>query len=166
MSITERIILGLALIGAFLGVLDTSIVYTGTVKMAAQLQLNANALSWVQVAYALTYAGFMLVGGKLGDIYGRKPLFIASLIIFGIGSLVVGAATNAPIMIGFRAIQGIGAAVLAPNCLALLTDTFQGKARQRAIGYYASVIGAGAAVGLVIGGFFCHFCFMAGRFLH
>ncbi|MDG3061430.1 MFS transporter [Lacticaseibacillus casei] len=157
MSITQRIILGLALIGAFLGVLDTSIVYTGTVKMAAQLQLNANALSWVQVAYALTYAGFMLVGGKLGDIYGRKPLFIASLIIFGIGSLVVGAATNAPIMIGFRAIQGIGAAVLAPNCLALLTDTFQGKARQRAIGYYASVIGAGAAVGLVIGGFFATF---------
>ncbi|KMO52625.1 transporter, partial [Lacticaseibacillus rhamnosus] len=75
MSATQIIILGLALIGAFLGVLDTSIVYTGTVKMAAQLHLNAGALSWVQVAYALTYAGLMLVGGKLGDIYGRKPLF-------------------------------------------------------------------------------------------
>ena len=73
MSATQIIILGLALIGAFLGVLDTSIVYTGTVKMAAQLHLNAGALSWVQVAYALTYAGLMLVGGQLGDIYGRKP---------------------------------------------------------------------------------------------
>ncbi len=90
MSATQIIILGLALIGAFLGVLDTSIVYTGTVKMAAQLHLNAGALSWVQVAYALTYAGLMLVGGKLGDIYGRKPLFIASLAIFGVGSLAVG----------------------------------------------------------------------------
>lgn len=148
----QRIILGLALIGAFLGVLDTSIVYTGTVKMAAKLQLNSNALSWVQVSYALTYAGFMLVGGKLGDIYGRKRLFITSLIIFGIGSLAVGVATNALTMISFRAFQGIGAAILAPNCLALLTDTFTGKARQQAIGYYASVIGAGAAVGLVIGG--------------
>lgn len=153
----QRIILGLALIGAFLGVLDTSIVYTGTVKMAAQLQLNSNALSWVQVSYALTYAGFMLVGGKLGDIYGRKRLFITSLIIFGVGSLAVGAATNALTMISFRAFQGIGAAILAPNCLALLTDTFTGKARQQAIGYYASVIGAGAAVGLVIGGFFATF---------
>ncbi|ERL65935.1 hypothetical protein L248_2011 [Schleiferilactobacillus shenzhenensis LY-73] len=153
----RTIILALTLIGAFLGVLDTSIVYTGTVKMAAQLQLNAGALSWVQVAYALTYAGFMLVGGKLGDIYGRKPLFISSLVIFGIGSLVVGAATNAALMISFRAVQGVGAAILAPNCLALLTDTFTGADRQRVIGYYASVIGAGAAVGLVIGGFFATF---------
>ena len=116
MSATQIIILGLALIGAFLGVLDTSIVYTGTVKMAAQLHLNAGALSWVQVAYALTYAGLMLVGGKLGDIYGRKPLFIASLAIFGVGSLAVGAATNALVMISFRAVQGVGAAILAPNC--------------------------------------------------
>lgn len=157
LSVTQAIILGLALVGAFLGVLDTSIVYTGTVKMAAQLQLNANELSWVQVSYALTYAGLMLVGGKLGDIYGRKPLFITSLIIFGLGSLVVGAAANATIMISFRAVQGVGAAILAPNCLALLTDTFEGKQRQKAIGYYASVIGAGAAVGLVIGGFFATF---------
>lgn len=60
---------------------------------------------------------------------------------------------NATMIIGFRALQGIGAAVLAPNCLALLTDTFEGQARQKVIGYYASVIGAGAAIGLVIGGF-------------
>lgn len=157
MTRVQRIVLSLALIGAFLGVLDTSIVFTGTVKMADQLHLNASALSWVQVSYALTYAGFMLIGGKLGDIYGRKSLFISSLMIFGIGSLAVGAATNAVTMISFRAFQGIGAAILAPNCLALLTDTFEGQARQKAIGYYASVIGAGAAIGLVIGGFFATF---------
>lgn len=108
MTRVQRIVLSLALIGAFLGVLDTSIVFTGTVKMAAQLHLNASALSWVQVSYALTYAGFMLIGGKLGDIYGRKSLFISSLMIFGIGSLAVGAATNAVMMISFRAFQGIG----------------------------------------------------------
>jgi MFS family permease len=157
MTKTQKIILYLALIGAFLGVLDTSIVYTGTVKIATQLHLNAGALSWVQVSYALTYAGFMLIGGKLGDIYGRKALFILSLVIFGIGSLAVGAATNASMIISFRAFQGIGAAILAPNSLALLTDTFEGEARQRVIGYYASVIGAGAAIGLVIGGFFATF---------
>ena len=157
MTRTQKIILALALIGAFIGVLDTSIVYTGTVKIASQLHLNAGALSWVQVSYALTYAGFMLIGGKLGDLYGRKPLFILSLIIFGIGSLAVGASMNATMIIGFRALQGIGAAVLAPNCLALLTDTFEGQARQKVIGYYASVIGAGAAIGLVIGGFFATF---------
>lgn len=157
MTGVQKIILFLSLVGAFLGVLDTSIVYTGTVKIAEQLRLNAGALSWVQVSYALTYAGFMLVGGKLGDIYGRKVLFILSLIIFGVGSLAVGMATNAAMIIISRAFQGIGAAILAPNCLALLTDTFEGTARQKAIGYYASVIGAGAAVGLVIGGFFATF---------
>lgn len=99
----------------------------------------------------------MLIGGKLGDLYGRKPLFILSLIIFGLGSLAVGASMNATMIIGFRALQGIGAAVLAPNCLALLTDTFEGQARQKVIGYYASVIGAGAAIGLVIGGIFATF---------
>ncbi|MFT8457805.1 MAG: MFS transporter [Liquorilactobacillus ghanensis] len=157
MTKTKKIILFLALMGAFLGVLDTSIVYTGTVKIATELHLNSSALSWVQVSYALTYAGFMLVGGKMGDIYGRKPLFISSLIIFGIGSLAVGASTNAIMIIGSRAFQGIGAAILAPNCLAILTDTFEGKEKQKVIGYYASVIGAGAAIGLVIGGFLATF---------
>lgn len=153
----KRIILGLALIGAFLGVLDTSIVYTGTLKIASDLSLNASELSWVQVSYALTYAGFMIVGGKLGDIYGRKKIFISSLLIFGIGSIAVGSSVSPTMIISSRAFQGIGAAILAPTCLALLTDNFEGNLRQRVIGYYASVVGAGAAIGLIIGGFFATF---------
>ncbi len=149
----KRIIMMLALIGAFLTVLDTGILYTGTVKLAIDLHLSASQLSWVQVAYVLTYAGFMLLGGKLGDIYGRKRLFILSLVLFAAGSLAVGVSFNAPMIISFRAIQGIGAAILQPTCLAIITDTFEGEELQKAIGYYAAVIGAGGAVGIAFGGF-------------
>ncbi|KAF1297188.1 transporter [Enterococcus sp. JM4C] len=153
MTNKKTITMWLALIGAFLTVLDTGILYTGTVKLAEELHLNANQLSWVQVVYVLTYAEFMLLGGKLGDIYGRKKFFIASLLVFAIGSLLVGVSTNAPMIIGFRAVQGVGAAILQPTCLALLTDTFEGEELQKVIGYYAAVIGAGAAVGIAFGGF-------------
>jgi MFS family permease len=149
----KRIIMILALIGAFLTVLDTGILYTGTVKLAIDLHLSSSQLSWVQVAYVLTYAGFMLLGGKLGDIYGRKRFFIFSLLLFAAGSLAVGVSFNAPMIIGFRAIQGIGAAILQPTCLAIITDIFEGEELQKAIGYYAAVIGAGGAVGIAFGGF-------------
>lgn len=149
----NKIIMWLALIGAFLTVLDTGILYTGTVKLALELKLSASQLSWVQLSYILTYAGFMLLGGKLGDVYGRKRLFIFSLIIFAIGSILVGGSINAPMIILSRTIQGFGAAILQPTCLALLTDTFEGDELQKTIGYYAAVIGAGAAVGIAFGGF-------------
>ncbi len=149
----NKIIMFLALIGAFLTVLDTGILYTGTVKLAQDLSLSASQLSWVQVAYVLTYAGFMLLGGKLGDLYGRKRFFIFSLILFAIGSLAVGLSTNAAMIISFRAVQGVGAAILQPTCLAIITDTFDGDELQKVIGYYAAVIGAGAAVGIAFGGF-------------
>lgn len=146
------VILYLSLIGAFLTVLDTGILYTGTVKLASALSLSTAQLSWVQEVYVLTYAGFMLLGGKLGDIYGRKKLFIFSLLLFGAGSLAVGLSVNAEMIITFRAIQGIGAAILQPTCLAIITDTFKGEELQKAIGYYAAVIGAGAVIGVVFGG--------------
>lgn len=148
----KKITMFLALVGAFLTVLDTGILYTGTVKLANELQLTAGQLSWVQVAYVLTYAGFMLLGGKLGDIYGRKKLFIASLLMFAIGSLAVGFSVNATMIISFRALQGIGSAILQPTCLAIITDTFEGEELQKVIGYYAAVIGAGAVVGIAFGG--------------
>ncbi|WP_429971083.1 MFS transporter [Fructilactobacillus sp. Tb1] len=153
MKKTKSIIMWLALIGAFLTVLDTGIIFTGTVKLASDLHLNSSQLSWVQVAYVLTYAGFMLLGGKLGDVYGRKKLFIAGLLIFAVGSLMVGISNNASMIIGFRAFQGIGAAILQPTCLAIITDTFEGEELKKAIGYYSAVIGAGAAVGITFGGF-------------
>ncbi|MHD0396922.1 MFS transporter [Staphylococcus simulans] len=147
------IILLLALTGAFVTVLDTGILYTGTVKLANDLKLNNDQLSWVQVAYILTYAGFMLLGGKLGDIYGRRNLFILGLCIFSVFSLMVGISTNATMIIISRTIQGIGAAILQPTCLAIITDTFKGKELQKSIGYYAAVIGAGAVIGIAFGGF-------------
>ncbi|MEI5992677.1 MFS transporter [Candidatus Enterococcus mansonii] len=157
MNNRKTITMWLALIGAFLTVLDTGILYTGTVKLSADLHLSASQLSWVQVTYVITYAGFMLLGGKLGDIYGRKNFFITSLLIFATGSLLVGVSTSAPMIIGFRAIQGIGAAILQPTCLALITDTFEGEDLQKAIGFYSAVVGAGAAVGVAFGGFCAEF---------
>lgn len=153
MKKSKMIILWLSLIGAFLTVLDTGIIFTGTVKLAQDLHLNASQLSWVQVAYALTYAGFMLLGGKLGDVYGRKKIFIIGLLIFAFGSLMVGISNNATMIIGFRAFQGVGAAILQPTCLAIITDTFEGEDLKKAIGYYSAVVGAGAAVGITFGGF-------------
>lgn len=153
LTVKKKIIMMVALIGAFLTVLDTGILYTGTVELAAQLSLTPSQLSWVQMGYVLTYAGFMLLGGKLGDMYGRKNFFIISLLLFATGSLAVGLSVNAPMIITFRTIQGIGAAILQPTCLAIITDTFRGEELQKAIGYYAAVIGAGAVVGIAFGGF-------------
>ena len=153
LTVKKKVIMMVALIGAFLTVLDTGILYTGTVELSAQLSLTPSQLSWVQMGYVLTYAGFMLLGGKLGDMYGRKNFFIISLLLFATGSLAVGLSVNAPMIITFRTIQGIGAAILQPTCLAIITDTFRGEELQKAIGYYAAVIGAGAVVGIAFGGF-------------
>ncbi|WP_338017255.1 MFS transporter [Fructobacillus papyrifericola] len=160
----KMIILWLSLIGAFLTVLDTGIVFTGTVKIAADLHLSAAQLSWVQLSYALTYAGFMLLAGKLGDLYGRKKLFIIGLLIFGVGSLMIGASNNAAMIIGFRAFQGIGAAIIQPTSLSIITDTFEDEELKKAIGYYSAVVGAGAAVGITVGGFFASFVSWRGGF--
>lgn len=108
LTVKKKVIMMVALIGAFLTVLDTGILYTGTVELAAQLSLTPSQLSWVQMGYVLTYAGFMLLGGKLGDMYGRKNFFIISLLLFATGSLAVGLSVNAPMIITFRTIQGRG----------------------------------------------------------
>lgn len=103
----------------FMILLDNSIIFTGTVKIAADLHLSQSALSWVSSAYSLTFGGFLLLGGRAGDLFGRRRIFQIGLIIFGLGSLLVGLAVNAPMIIGARAFQGIGSAILAPTTLAI-----------------------------------------------
>ncbi|KRM11440.1 MFS transporter [Paucilactobacillus suebicus] len=147
-------ILLVILFSYFMILLDNSIIFTGTVKIAADLHLNQHLLSWVSSAYSLTFGGFLLVGGRAGDIFGRRRIFQIGLVIFGLGSLLVGLSQNAPMIIGARAFQGIGSAILAPTTLAILVDTYEGNERTKAIAYYGAMAGIGASVSLVIGGVF------------
>jgi EmrB/QacA subfamily drug resistance transporter len=146
------IILPIILISYFMILLDNSIVFTSTVKIAADLNLSAQSLSWVTNAYALTFGGLLMLGGRAGDIFGRRKIFLIGLVIFSIGSLLVGLSTSAGMIISMRALQGIGSAILAPTTLALLMDTYQDNMRTRAIVYYGATGGLGASFGLVIGG--------------
>ncbi|MCF6515911.1 MFS transporter [Lactobacillus sp. S2-2] len=136
----------------FLILLDNSIVFTGTVKIANDLNLDARSLSWVSNAYALTFAGLLLTMGRAGDLFGRKNIFICGLIIFAGGSLAVGLSDSSTSIIIARAFQGIGSSILAPSTLALIMDNYQGEMRNKAIGYYGATAGIGGIAGLVIGG--------------
>lgn len=147
-------ILLVILMSYFMILLDNSIIFTGTVKIAHDLSLNQATLSWVSSAYSLTFGGFLLLGGRAGDLFGRRRVFQLGLIIFGLGSLLVGLAMNAPMIIAARAFQGVGSAILAPTTLAILMDTYEGAKRVKAIAYYGAMAGIGASVSLVIGGIF------------
>ncbi|MFC2699793.1 MAG: MFS transporter [Limosilactobacillus fermentum] len=136
----------MVLISYFMLLLDNSIIFTGAVKIATNLHLNQALLSWVSSAYTLTFGGLLLLAGRAGDAVGRKQLFEIGLVIFGLASLAVGLAQTAPLLIVGRAVQGIGAAIIAPTSLAILMDTYQGRNLTKAIGYYGAMAGVGASL--------------------
>lgn len=146
------IVLPIVLLSYFMIILDNSIIFTSTAKIAVNLSLNTQSLAWITNAYALTFGGFLLFSGKAGDILGRKRFFMIGLVVFSLSSLIVGLASNAIMIISMRAIQGIGAAILAPSTLALLMDNYDTVMRTKAIAYYGATGGLGASFGLVIGG--------------
>jgi len=134
-------------------VLDISIVIAALPRMQLDLGFTATGLSWVQNAYILAFGGLMLLGARAGDMLGRRRMFIIGLILFTLASLAIGLAHSAEMLIVFRAIQGVGAAILAPSTLALLTTNFAaGSERTRAVAMYGAVAGMGSSVGLVMGG--------------
>jgi EmrB/QacA subfamily drug resistance transporter len=136
-------------------VLDISIVITALPKIHRSLDFSPTALSWVQNAYLLAFGGLLLLGARAGDLIGRRRMFIIGLGLFTVASVAVGTAQSEVWLIGARAVQGAGAAVLAPTTLALLQTSFrEGAERTRAVSYYAAVAGVAATVGLVIGGMF------------
>lgn len=146
------IVLPIILLSYVMILLDNSIIFTSTVKIATDLHLNAQALAWVSSAYTLTFGGFQLFGGRIGDVYGRKRVFLIGLLVFSFGSLMVGVSTNAAMIISMRALQGIGSAIVAPTTLALLLDNYHGTMRSRAIAAYGATAGVGASLGMVLGG--------------
>ncbi|APX73201.1 MFS transporter [Companilactobacillus allii] len=146
------IVLPIVLLSYFMIVLDNSIIFTSTAKIAENLSLDTQSLAWITNAYALTFGGFLLFSGKAGDIIGRKKFFQIGLVLFSVSSLLVGISVNAEMIIAMRAIQGIGSSILAPSTLALLMDNYSDDMRTKAIAYYGTIGGLGASFGLIIGG--------------
>jgi EmrB/QacA subfamily drug resistance transporter len=134
-------------------VLDATIVNVALPHIQRALGFSGNGLEWVITAYALSFGGLLLLGGRAGDVLGRRPVFIAGLAVFSAASLAGGFATSQAWLLTARAVQGAGAALIAPAILALIATTFtEGTARNKAIGVVAAISGAGGAVGLVAGG--------------
>lgn len=157
MKTRKRLILTIVLLSYFITAIDGSIVITGVAKIAADLHLSPSLLSWVQNAYVLAWGGFMLLGGRMSDTFGRKRILNLSLVLFGIGSLLAGISWSASVMIAARFIQGVGSAILAPTSLALIMDYFEGAERVKAVAWYSSISGLGLCFGLVFGGAITNF---------
>ncbi|HWG62025.1 MAG TPA: MFS transporter [Streptosporangiaceae bacterium] len=134
-------------------VLDATIVNVALPHIQTALGFSGSGLEWVVNAYALTFGGLLLLGGRAGDILGRRRVFIAGIILFSAASLLGGFATTQAWLLSARALQGVGAAIVAPAALALITTTFpEGRERNRATGVYAAMSIGGAAIGLILGG--------------
>jgi EmrB/QacA subfamily drug resistance transporter len=149
--------LGLALVviaaAQLMVVLDATIVNVALTHIRAALGFSDSGLEWVVNAYALTFGGFLLLGGRAGDILGRRRVFIGGIILFSLASLLGGFATSEGWLLAARAVQGLGGAIVAPTSLSLVTTTFpEGPQRNRAFGVVSAMAIAGAAVGLIAGG--------------
>jgi EmrB/QacA subfamily drug resistance transporter len=149
--------LGLALVviasAQLMVVLDATIVNVALPHMQRALGFSGSGLEWVVNAYAVTFGGLLLLGGRAGDRLGRRRVFVAGLLLFSAASLAGGFATGQWWLLAARAVQGAGGAVIAPNALALITTSFpEGEPRNRAMGVYSAMAGGGGAVGLLLGG--------------
>jgi EmrB/QacA subfamily drug resistance transporter len=147
------VVIALACAGQFLVVLDVSVVNVALPSMRADLGLSAPGLQWVVNAYSIAFAGFMLLGGRAGDLYGRKRMFLVGLALFTLASAAGGLAQEGTHLLLARAVQGLGAAVLAPSTLTIITSAVpEGAARARAIATWTAVGAGGGAAGGLVGG--------------
>jgi EmrB/QacA subfamily drug resistance transporter len=137
----------------FMVILDVSIVNVALPSIGDGLGFTATGLQWVVNAYTLTFAGFLLLGGRASDLLGRRRVFLGGIAIFGASSLVCAAAQGQGILLGARAIQGIGAAIISPASLAIIASTFsEGPERNRAMGMWSAMAGLGGTSGVLLGG--------------
>ncbi|PWK86346.1 EmrB/QacA subfamily drug resistance transporter [Lentzea atacamensis] len=146
--------LGLLSLAQFMVILDVTVVNVALPVIATELELDRAALTWVVTAYTLCFGGLMLLGGRLADAVGRRRTFLIGLTVFTIASLVSGLAWSASALVAARTAQGMGAALLSPAALSIVTTTFHGPDRNRALGVWAAIAGAGAAAGVLLGGLF------------
>ncbi|MEA2210558.1 MAG: hypothetical protein QOF83_506 [Solirubrobacteraceae bacterium] len=143
----------LSCLAQFMVILDVSVVNVALPAIRGALHFTEVDLQWVVNAYTVTFAGFLLLGGRAADLLGRRRVFVSGLILFGAASLAGGFASDQGLLIAARAVQGLGAAVIAPASLSILTTTFtEGPARNRAVGIWGAMGGAGGAAGVLLGG--------------
>ncbi|HEY1650541.1 MAG TPA: MFS transporter [Acidimicrobiales bacterium] len=157
-SVPSWLVLSLVLVGQFMVVLDASIVNVALPSIQHDLHFTTSGLQWIVNAYTLTFAGFLLLGGRAADLYGRRKIFLVGLAVFTASSLLGGLAQDQGWLVGARALQGLGAAILAPATLTILTATFpEGSARAWALGAWSAVSSAGASAGALLGGILTDF---------
>src|SRR6266545_4636667 len=140
--------LALVVAAQFMVVLDVAIVNVALPSIKTDLNFTQESLQWVVTAYAILFGGALLLGGRMGDLLGRRRMFIAGLALFTVSSLLDGLAWSEGSLIAFRALQGLGAALLSPAALSILTTTFrQGRERNLALGIWGAASGSGGAAG-------------------
>src|SRR6185312_4574575 len=145
--------LGAMCFALFMVMLDNTVVNVALPSIQRDLHAQISALEWVINGYTLTFAVLIATGGRLGDIFGRRLMFLTGVIIFAITSATAGIAQDPAMLIGSRAIQGIGAALMMPATLSIITHTFPAAERGRAIGTWAGVSALALSIGPVVGGF-------------
>jgi EmrB/QacA subfamily drug resistance transporter len=148
----DWLVLAIACVAQFMVVLDVSIVNVALPSIGRDLHYSATGLQWVVNAYVLTFAGFLLLGGRAADLYGRRRLYLVGITIFTGASLLGGFAQNSTELTIARAVQGIGGAALSPATLTIIVTTFSGVRLAKALGMWSAVAGAGGAVGSILGG--------------
>ena len=148
----DWIILTIASLAQFMVVLDVSIVNVALPSMQRDLHFSLSNAQWVVNAYVLTFAGFLLLGGRAADIFGRRRVYLTGLFIFTLASVGAGFAATGSQIIAVRALQGLGGAILSPATLTIIVTTFHGARLPKAIGAWSAVAGAGGAVGGLLGG--------------
>ncbi len=149
----KNIALALLAMTQFVVVIDASIVNIALPSIGKALKFSQADLSWVVNAYTLTFGGFLLLGGRLADLMGRRRMFMVGLVLFSFASLAGGLAQSEAWLIAARALQGMGAAIVSPAALSIITTTFaDGEERNRALGVWGAVAGAGGAAGVLLGG--------------
>src|SRR5579884_2718105 len=139
-------------VGLFMIMLDNTIVNVALPSIQSDLGMSLESLEWIVAGYALTFAAFMLTGGKLADYIGRRTVFMAGLVVFTGASLACGLASTGGFLIGARVVQGLGGALMNPATLSIITATFAPRERGRAIGIWAGVSAMALAIGPLIGG--------------
>src|SRR6266705_2136453 len=147
------IALALIVVAQFMVVLDIAIVNVALPSIRTDLHFSQEGLQWVITAYSILFGGLLLLGGRLADLLGRRRIFVAGLLLFTVSSLLNGLAWSEGSLIGFRALQGLGAALLSPAALSILTTTFrEGRERNLALGIWGAASGSGGAAGVLLGG--------------